>query len=174
MDVKNAQVLDFLVGGSLVSSGGSLMQEKYNISDDITNYSVEQWAELHDRSVKAQWFLDNFEEIKSKFETVINGQIKFRQFQGWLYDKGFKGASKGLLESLYAIPPTANAAAVPSPVNVLFQPSSNSVCRSVLNTITGTGSGWRARRRTAISALIIVSAFSRTRDCRGSVGCVEM
>ncbi|MCC3405198.1 MAG: hypothetical protein JGK17_06300 [Microcoleus sp. PH2017_10_PVI_O_A] len=94
MDLTNAQVLDFLVGGSLIDSGGSLMQEKYNISDDITTYSIEQWADLHDRSVKAQWFLDNYEEIKSKFETVINGQIKFRQFQGWLYDKGFKGASK--------------------------------------------------------------------------------
>jgi hypothetical protein len=94
MDLMNAQVLDFLVGGSLVDSGGSLLKEKYNISDDITTYSIEGWAELHDRSVKAQWFLDNFEEIKSKFETVINGQIKFRQFQGWLYDKGFNGASK--------------------------------------------------------------------------------
>jgi hypothetical protein len=94
MDMANAQVLDFLVGGSLIESGGSLMQQKYNIDDDITNYSIEQWADLHDRAKKAQWFIDNFEEIKAKFETVINGQIKFRQFQGWLYDRGFKGASK--------------------------------------------------------------------------------
>ena len=94
MDMANAQVLDFFVGGSLIESGGSLMQEKYNLSDDITTYTVEQWAELHDRSVKAQWFIDNYEEIKSKFESVVNGQVKFRQFQGWLYEKGFKGASK--------------------------------------------------------------------------------
>lgn len=94
MDVANAQVLDFLVGGSLVNSGSSLMQNKYNINDDITTYSVEQWAKLHDQAEKAQWLIDNYEEIKSKFETVMNGQIKFRQFQGWLYEKGFKGASK--------------------------------------------------------------------------------
>jgi small-conductance mechanosensitive channel len=93
MDVANAQVLDFLVGGSLIESGESLMQQKYNINDDITTYTIEQWADLHDRAKKAQWFIDNYEEIKAKFETVINGQIKFRQFQGWLYDKGFKGAS---------------------------------------------------------------------------------
>lgn len=92
--MENAQVLDFFVGGSLLDSGRSLMQEKYNINDDITTYTIEQWADLHDRSVKAQWFIDNYEEIKSKFEAVVNGQVKFRQFQGWLYQKGFKGASK--------------------------------------------------------------------------------
>lgn len=92
--MENAQVLDFFVGGSLIDSGGSLMQEKYNINDDITTYTIEQWADLHDRSVKAKWFIDNYDEIKSKFELVINGQVKFRQFQGWLNEKGFKGASK--------------------------------------------------------------------------------
>ncbi|MEG4419401.1 hypothetical protein QUA70_12430 [Microcoleus sp. LAD1_D5] len=92
--MANAQVLDFLVGGSLIESGSSLMQDKYNINDDITSYTIEQWADLHDRSVKAQWFIDNYDEIKSKFESVLNGQVKFRQFQGWLSQKGFKGASK--------------------------------------------------------------------------------
>ncbi|MEG4915760.1 hypothetical protein [Microcoleus sp. B7-D4] len=92
--MESAQVLDFFVGGSLIESGGSLMQDKYNINDDITTYTIEQWADLHDRSVKAKWFIDNYEEIKSKFDLVVTGQVKFRQFQGWLYEKGFKGASK--------------------------------------------------------------------------------
>lgn len=92
--MESGDILDALVGGDLLSSGGSMLSKIYNINGDITTYSVEQWAELHDRSEKAKWFIGHYEEIKEKFQDVINGQVKFRQFQGWLYQQGFKGASK--------------------------------------------------------------------------------
>lgn len=92
--MEGVEILDALVGGELVESGGSMLSKVYNLNSDVTSYTIEQWAELHERAQKAQWFIDNFEEIKVKFETVINGQVKFREFQSWLYEKGFKGASK--------------------------------------------------------------------------------
>jgi hypothetical protein len=47
-----------------------------------------------DRAIQAKWFLDHIKEIKDKFQLLIDGQIAFREFQGWLTEEGYKGAEK--------------------------------------------------------------------------------
>jgi hypothetical protein len=89
-----AQILNTLVGGQLTEAGGSMLLDTYNINSDISQYSPEDWGRLTDRSNQAQWLIDNFELIKERFEAVIKGQVKFRELQAWLEEKGFKGASK--------------------------------------------------------------------------------
>ncbi len=89
-----AEILNTLVGGDLTEAGGSMLLDTYDINSDISTYSPEDWGRLTDRANQAQWLIDNFELIKDRFEAVINGQVKFRELQAWLIEKGFKGASK--------------------------------------------------------------------------------
>ncbi len=89
-----AEILNTLVGGDLTEAGGSMLLDTYNINSDISTYSPEDWGRLTDRANQAQWLIDNFELIKDRFEAVIKGQVKFRELQAWLIEKGFKGASK--------------------------------------------------------------------------------
>ncbi len=71
-----------------------MLLDTYNINSDISTYTPEDWGRLTDRANQAQWLIDNFDLIKEKFEAVIKGQVKFRELQAWLIEKGFKGASK--------------------------------------------------------------------------------
>lgn len=89
-----AEILNTLVGGDLTEAGGSMLLDTFNINSDISTYSPEDWGRLTDRANQAQWLIDNFELIKDRFEAVISGQVKFRELQAWLIEKGFKGASK--------------------------------------------------------------------------------
>lgn len=93
-NVGFAEILNTLVGGDLTEAGGSMLLDTYDINSDISTYSPENWGRLTDRSNQAQWLIDNHELIKDRFEAVINGQIKFKELQGWIEEKGFKGASK--------------------------------------------------------------------------------
>lgn len=89
-----SQILNTLVGGDLTEAGGSMLLNTYDTNSDISQYTPEDWGRLTDRANQAQWLIDNFELIKDRFEAVIKGQVKFRELQGWLIEKGFKGASK--------------------------------------------------------------------------------
>lgn len=88
------EILNTLVGGDLTEAGGSMLLDTYNINSDISQYTPEDWGRLTDRANQAQWLIDNFDLIKERFKAVIKGQIKFRQLQAWLIEKGFKGASQ--------------------------------------------------------------------------------
>lgn len=88
------QILDTLVEGQLTEAGGAMLLSTYNLNSDISQYTAEDWGRLTDRANQAQWLIDNFDMIKDRFEAVIKGQVKFRELQAWLIEKGFKGASK--------------------------------------------------------------------------------
>jgi hypothetical protein len=93
-EIGFSQILNTLVGGSLTEGGEGMLGEFYDINSDISQYTPEMWGQLTDRANQAQWLIDNLELIKERFQAVIEGQVKFRQLQAWLIEKGFKGASK--------------------------------------------------------------------------------
>lgn len=93
-EVAYSEILNTLVGGALTEGGEGMLGEIYNINSDLSQYTPEMWGQLTDRANQAQWLIDNFELIKERFTAVINGQIKFRQLQAWLIEKGFKGAGQ--------------------------------------------------------------------------------
>jgi hypothetical protein len=88
-------LLTTLVDGALDEEAELMLNETYNIS--TTNFSQmneNDWAELWERAEQAKWFIDHLKEIKEKFQLLIDGQIAFREFQGWLAESGYKGAEK--------------------------------------------------------------------------------
>ncbi|PSB49767.1 hypothetical protein C7B67_16455 [filamentous cyanobacterium Phorm 6] len=93
-EVAYAEILNTLVGGELTEGGEGMLGEFFDIDSDISKYTPEMWGKLTDRANQAQWLIDNFDLIKDRFEAVIKGQVKFRELQGWLIEKGFAGASK--------------------------------------------------------------------------------
>ncbi|MEG4576737.1 hypothetical protein QUA56_29280 [Microcoleus sp. N3A4] len=88
-------LLTTLVGGALDEEGEQMLGEIYNISTANLNQLTPQgWAAIGDRAIQAKWFLDHISEIKEKFKLLIDAQICFREFQGWLMEAGYKGAEK--------------------------------------------------------------------------------
>ncbi|MEG4533001.1 hypothetical protein [Microcoleus sp. D2_18a_D3] len=88
-------LLTTLVGGALDEEGEQMLADVFNITTANLNQLTPQgWAAIGDRAIQAKWFLDHISEIKEKFKLLIDAQICFREFQGWLMEAGYKGAEK--------------------------------------------------------------------------------
>ncbi|MEG3933794.1 MULTISPECIES: hypothetical protein [unclassified Microcoleus] len=88
-------LLTTLVGGALDAEGEQMLDDVFNITTANLNQLTPQgWAAIGDRAIQAKWFLDHITEIKEKFKLLIDAQICFREFQGWLMEAGYKGAEK--------------------------------------------------------------------------------
>ena len=88
-------LLTTLVGGALDAEGEQLLDEVFGITTaDLNQLTPQGWAAIGDRAIQAKWFLDHITEIKEKFKLLIDAQICFREFQGWLMEAGYKGAEK--------------------------------------------------------------------------------
>src|SRR6476661_3608071 len=88
-------LLSTLVGGALDAEGEQMLDEVFGITTANLNQLTPQgWAAIGDRAIQAKWFLDHINEIKEKFKLLIDAQICFREFQGWLMEAGYKGAEK--------------------------------------------------------------------------------
>ncbi|MEG3898999.1 MULTISPECIES: hypothetical protein [unclassified Microcoleus] len=88
-------LLTTLVGGALDDDGEQMLADVFNITTANLNQLTPQgWAAFGDRAIQAKWFLDHISEIKEKFKLLIDAQICFREFQGWLMEAGYKGAEK--------------------------------------------------------------------------------
>jgi hypothetical protein len=88
-------LLTTLVGGALDDDGEQMLADVFNITTANLNQLTPQgWAAIGDRAIQAKWFLDHINEIKEKFKLLIDAQICFREFQGWLMEAGYKGAEK--------------------------------------------------------------------------------
>jgi hypothetical protein len=88
-------LLTTLVGGALDEEGEQMLNDVFNITTANLNQLTPQgWAAIGDRAIQAKWFLDHITEIKEKFKLLIDAQICFREFQGWLTEAGYKGAEK--------------------------------------------------------------------------------
>jgi hypothetical protein len=88
-------LLTTLVGGALDEEGEQMLADVFDITTANLNQLTPQgWAAIGDRAIQAKWFLDHITEIKEKFKLLIDAQICFREFQGWLMEAGYKGAEK--------------------------------------------------------------------------------
>ena len=88
-------LLTTLVGGALDDDGEQMLADVYNITTaNLNELTPQGWAAIGDRAIQAKWFLDHINEIKEKFKLLIDAQICFREFQGWLMEAGYKGADK--------------------------------------------------------------------------------
>ena len=88
-------LLTTLVDGSLDDQDEAMLADVYNISTaNFSQMTPQEWAAIGNRAIQAKWFLDHLQEIKDKFQLMIDGQIDFREFQGWLIEEGYKGAEK--------------------------------------------------------------------------------
>ncbi|MEG4970475.1 hypothetical protein QUB11_28075 [Microcoleus sp. B6-A1] len=89
------KLLGTLVGGALDEDGEQMLDDVFGITTANLNQLTPQgWAAIGDRAIQAKWFLDHITEIKEKFKLLIDAQICFREFQGWLIEAGYKGAEK--------------------------------------------------------------------------------
>jgi hypothetical protein len=89
------ELLTTLVDGTLDEQGETMLGEVYNITTaNFSQMTPQDWGVISDRAIQAKWFLDHLKEIKDKFQLLIDGQIAFREFQGWLTEEGYKGAEK--------------------------------------------------------------------------------
>ncbi|MEG4594167.1 hypothetical protein QUB00_20500 [Microcoleus sp. F8_C2] len=89
------KLLETLVGGALDEEGEAMLLELYDISTaNFNEWTPQHWAAIGERAIQAKWFLDHLKEIKEKFQLLIDAQISFREFQGWLMVEGYKGAEK--------------------------------------------------------------------------------
>ncbi|MEG4503874.1 hypothetical protein QUA81_13505 [Microcoleus sp. F6_B4] len=89
------KLLETLVGGALDEEGEAMLLELYDISTaNFNEWTPQHWAAIGERAIQAKWFLDHLKEIKEKFQLLIDAQISFREFQGWLMTEGYKGAEK--------------------------------------------------------------------------------
>lgn len=88
-------LLTTLVGGALDDDGEQMLADVFNITTaDLNQLTPQGWAAIGDRAIQAKWFIDHITEIKDKFKLLIDAQICFREFQGWLMEAGYKGAEK--------------------------------------------------------------------------------
>lgn len=88
-------LLTTLVGGALDDDGEQMLADVFNITTaNLNELTPQGWAAIGDRAIQAKWFLDHITEIKEKFKLLIDAQICFREFQGWLMEAGYKGAEK--------------------------------------------------------------------------------
>ncbi|MEG4084555.1 hypothetical protein [Microcoleus sp. POL10_C6] len=88
-------LLSTLVGGALDAEGEQMLADVFNLTTaDLNQLTPQGWAAIGDRAIQAKWFLDHITEIKEKFKLLIDAQICFREFQGWLMEAGYKGAEK--------------------------------------------------------------------------------
>ena len=89
------KLLTTLVDGALDEEGEAMLGEVYNIhTANFSELTSHDWAAMGERAIQAKWFLDHLKEIKEKFLLLIEAQISFREFQGWLMEEGYKGAEK--------------------------------------------------------------------------------
>jgi hypothetical protein len=89
------KLLTTLVDGALDQEGETMLWEIYNISTaNFSELTSQDWAAIGERAIQGKWFLDHIKEIKERFQLLIDAQISFRQFQGWLMEEGYKGAEK--------------------------------------------------------------------------------
>jgi hypothetical protein len=89
------KLLTTLVDGAFDEEGETMLREDYNLSTaNFSEFTSHDWAAIGERSIQAKWFLDHLKEIKERFQLLIDAQISFRQFQGWLMEEGYKGAEK--------------------------------------------------------------------------------
>lgn len=89
------KLLGTLVGGALDEEGEAMLGELYDIQTaNFNEWTPQHWAAIGERAIQAKWFLDHLKEIKEKFQLLIDAQISFREFQGWLMEQGYKGAEK--------------------------------------------------------------------------------
>jgi hypothetical protein len=89
------KLLGTLVGGALDEEGETMLLELYDITTaNFNEWTPRDWAVIGERAIQAKWFLDHLKEIKEKFLLLIEAQISFREFQGWLIEEGYKGAEK--------------------------------------------------------------------------------
>ncbi|MEG4850842.1 hypothetical protein QUB10_08020 [Microcoleus sp. B5-D4] len=89
------KLLGTLVGGALDEDGEQMLDDVFGITTaNLNELTPQGWAAIGDRAIQAKWFLDHITEIKEKFKLLIDAQICFREFQGWLMEAGYKGAEK--------------------------------------------------------------------------------